>query len=85
MWVSSSRIVGDLCAGASAPSGPRTRRFENSGRKRLTGSSRPILPSSTRIMVATEVTAFVMEARRNKSFSPIGALPPASRTPMLRL
>src|SRR5215208_3543432 len=63
----------------------RTRRFENSGRKRATGSSRPILPSSTRIMVATEVTALVIDASRNMSFSPRGAVPPASRTPMLRV
>ena len=66
-------------------SGPRTRMFANSGRKRLTGSSKPIFPSSTRIIADTEVTAFVIEARRNMSFSPIGAGLPTSRTPTLRL
>src|SRR5262249_1195224 len=84
VWVSSSRIVGGLLAGPSVPSGPRTRSLANSGRKRLTGSSRPILPCSIRIMATTEVTAFVIEARRNMSFSPISAALPTSRTPPLR-
>jgi hypothetical protein len=42
------------------------------------------LPCSIRIIAATEVTAFVIEARRNMSFSPISAAPPTSRTPTLR-
>ncbi len=73
MWVSRSRIVIGRFAGttltgepATAPAGggSATVVFSNAGMNRETGSARPTLPSSTSIITATLVRAFVCEAMR---------------------
>ena len=73
MWVSRSRIVIGRFAGTTATGEPATAPagggratvvFSKAGMNRETGSARPIFPSSTSIITATLVRAFVCEAMR---------------------
>ena len=90
MCVSRSRIVISRLAGtaltgvpATAPGGGGTTTVValNAGMYLDTGSARPSRPSSTSIIAATLVTAFVMEAMRTIVSRRIGALASTSAIP----
>ena len=78
VWRSRSCTVITRLAGTrSAP----TVRFANSGRYSATGAAICSLPSSARIIAASEVSGLVIEAIRKIASSSIGALASRSRQP----
>ena len=79
VWLSrSSRVISRWAATVSS-SGPSirfsTRRFFSSGSQRSTGSSRAILPASTRVMATAAVIGLVIEAMRKIASRLTGAAP----------
>jgi hypothetical protein len=82
---SRSRTVIARRAGTVSVSGPsmrrKTRRFAISGSQRSAGASSVRVPSSTSIMTALAVTAFVIEAMRKIVSRRMGALPSMAVTP----